>query len=558
MPAAVRRVILTVDPEQDPRLADELSRRYACDYTIRNEVSSEAARACMHGLVQDGSSLALLIVDRSVSDCEELFAHASELHPTTRRLLLIRFGEWGDETVAATIRAAMAQGRIDYYALRPWTSPDELFHRTVTELLHEVARADGGQPRELTVVGVSGSARAYEVRNQLARNGIPHAFVDADGAEGIRVLDRAGYPGARVPVVLLLDGRSLLDPDDAALAEAYGVPVVADGVAGSCDVAVIGAGPAGLSAAVYAASEGLRVLVIEQEAIGGQAGSSSKIRNYLGFARGLTGAELAQRAYQQAWVFGASFVMTRGVQQLERIGEDFSLTLSDGHRVLARTVVLATGVSYRRLGIESLERFEGAGLYHGASPAEAAYMTGKRVFVVGAGNSAGQAALHLARYAKQVSLLVRGDSLEASMSSYLIEEIGARGNVEVRLRTQIVDGSGEDRLERLVLRDGAGIEREEPADAAFVLIGAIANTAWLPDSVARDRFGFVVTDDRSDGRMPLLFETSLPGCFAVGDVRSGSIKRVASAVGEGSVVISQIHRCLAERNAAADVQATTT
>jgi thioredoxin reductase (NADPH) len=544
MSAPSRPVILTVDPESDPRLADELNRRYSADYRIANEPTSEGAREALHRIAEDGERLALLIVDRAVSGCEELFAHATELHPASKRLLLIRFGEWGDEAVASTIRNAMALGRIDYYVLRPWTSPDELFHRTVSELLHEVARADAGIPRELTVVGVNGSARAYEVRNQLARNGVPHAFIDAGSPQGERMLEAAGRAGTTEPIVCLLDGRVLIDPDEAELAAAYGVRVATDAIAGTFDVTVIGGGPAGLSAAVYAASEGLRVLVVEREAIGGQAGASSKIRNYLGFARGLTGAELAQRAYQQAWVFGAHFVMTRRVDALVPLQEGFELTLSDGCVVRTKTVVLAMGVAYRRLGIDALEGLEGAGLFHGASPAEAAYMSGKLVFVVGAGNSAGQAALHLARYAKQVSILVRGDSLEEAMSSYLIDEIRGRANIDVRLRTQIVGGAGTDRLEQLTIRDGSGAEHAEAADAVFVLIGATPNTAWLPEEVERDRFGFVITDVPSAASPPLMFETTMPGVFAVGDVRAGSIKRVASSVGEGSVVISQVHRCL--------------
>lgn len=541
-----RSIILSVDPETDPRLADELQRRYASDYRIVTVASSEAGREELHRAHESGDRVALLIVDRAVADCEELFAHAQDLQSSCKRLLLIRFGEWGDEGVANTIRSAMALGRIDYYALRPWTSPDELFHRTVTELLHEFARADAGAPRELTVVGVEGSARAYEVRNQLARNGIPHAFWASDSPEGMRLLESLGRAGTKEPVVCLIDGRVLIDPSDAELAEAYGVRIGVQHTDVTFDVAVIGAGPSGLSAAVYAASEGLTALVIEREAIGGQAGASSKIRNYLGFARGLTGAELAQRAYQQAWVFGASFVMTRNVDALVCEPDAFTLTLSDGCEVKARALVLATGVAYRRLGIPELERFEGAGLFHGASPAEAAYMAGKRVFVVGAGNSAGQAALHLSRFAKQVSILVRGETLEEAMSSYLIDEIAGRANIDVRLRTQIVTGSGDERLEELVIRDGDGREAPEPADAAFVLIGANPNTSWLPAEIERDRFGFVLTDVLRDGQAPLMFESTRPGIFAVGDVRSGSIKRVASAVGEGSVVISQIHRYLQE------------
>lgn len=542
--AGPKSLIVTVDPEADPRLADELQRRYAHDYRILNDTSSEAARERLRRASESGDRVALLIIDRSVADCEDLFATAQELHSSCKRLLLIRFGEWADTDVAETIRRAMALGSIDYYALRPWTSPDELFHRTLTELLHEFARSDVEAPRELTVVGVTGSARAYEVRNQLARNGIPHNFWPSDSIEGKRILENVGHAGSTEPIVVLLDGRVLVDPHEGELALAYGVAIAVQDTEQTHDVAVIGAGPSGLSAAVYAASEGLSALVVEREAIGGQAGASSKIRNYLGFARGLSGAELAQRAYQQAWVFGANFVMTRNVDELAK-GEDcYVLKLSDATSLKARSVILAMGVAYRRLGIPELEPLEGAGVFHGASPSEAAHMADKLVFVVGAGNSAGQAALHLSRYAKQVSILVRGPSLEELMSAYLINEIHGRANIDVRLRTEIVSGSGEDRLEELLIRDAEGNMASEPADGVFVLIGATPHTGWLPPEIARDKYGFVITDEPFEDRPALLFETSLPGIFAVGDVRAGSVKRVASGVGEGSVVISQVHRYL--------------
>jgi thioredoxin reductase (NADPH) len=303
---------------------------------------------------------------------------------------------------------------------------------------------------------------------------------------------------------------------------------------GSFDVVIVGAGPAGLAAAVYASSEGLDALVVERDSIGGQAGTSTRIRNYLGFARGLSGAELAQRAYQQAWVFGATFLLTREVNGLDAQGGEFTVAVSGGTKVRARTVVLAMGVSYRRLDVPALADFDGVGVFYGSSPSEARQFTGASVFVVGGANSAGQAAVHLARYAKSVTLTCRS-ALEKSMSRYLIDEIEGKGNIRILEGAQVVDAAGGGRLETLTLRGAGGVETV-PADALFVLIGAEPRTEWLPVEIDRDERGFVLT--ASD------YGTSVPGIFAIGDVRSGSVKRVASAVGEGSVVIQHVHRYL--------------
>ncbi|MGH3368406.1 MAG: NAD(P)/FAD-dependent oxidoreductase, partial [Nocardioidaceae bacterium] len=319
---------------------------------------------------------------------------------------------------------------------------------------------------------------------------------------------------------------------------------------------VVGAGPGGLAAAVYASSEGLRTLVVERESIGGQAGSSSLIRNYLGFSRGVSGAELAQRGYQQAWVFGAHFVLMREVTRLKEQGDDFVAEIADVGEVTARTVVLATGVSYRRLGVPELEALGGSGVYYGASVSEAHGLTGLDAVVVGGGNSAGQAVLHLARYCRQVTLVVRGQDLTATMSSYLTDAIEAATNIAVRPSSEVTGGHGDTRLEAVVVRDRTtGAEESLRADGLFVMIGAEPRTDWLPQTVGRDRYGFVLagSDAAADplwplSRPPQPYETTLPGLFAVGDVRCGSVKRVASAVGEGSVVVSQLHAHLKARN----------
>jgi thioredoxin reductase (NADPH) len=327
-------------------------------------------------------------------------------------------------------------------------------------------------------------------------------------------------------------------------------------------VVVIGSGPAGLAAALYGASEGIKTLVVERGVVGGQAGSSSMIRNYLGFARGISGSELAAQAYQQAWVFGATFLMTQEVIAIERSDHGFLVTLSQGQRVATTAVVLANGVSYRRLGVKPLEDLLGAGVFYGAAASEAPALKGRRVFIIGGGNSAGQAAIHLGKHAASVTIVVRRGSLAESMSDYLIKEVGAAGNLDVRFRSQVVDGGGDSRLQHLVLRDlDSGIDQRVDADALFIMIGAEPHTNWLPSEIVRDRWGFVLTGDdvplaiRSIPGRPLPLETSMLGVFAAGDVRYGSIKRVASAVGEGSAAIRSLHEylsALAPRHGSAD------
>jgi len=536
-----RPVILALDHDQAAlgRITGELQ-RYARDYRVVCGSSAEEALAQLETMRDTGERVAVVLAARGEHGLrgEELLARVNDLHPHAKRGLLIEFGGWGDEDTADAIRRAMALGHIDYYVLKPWSDPDELFHRTVSEFLHEWRRANAQGRREITVVAEAWSPRGYELRNLLARNGVPHAFHRCDTEEGRDLLRECGHEGSREPVVLLPDGNALVNPSNAELARGYRVTTELPDP-GRFDLVVVGAGPAGLAAAVYASSEGLRALVVERESIGGQAGSSARIRNYPGFARGVTGAELAQRAYQQAWVFGATFLLMREVIALRAAEGGHVVTISDGTEIEARSVVLAKGVSYRRLGIPALEELTGTGVFYGASPSDAQQFTGGDVVVVGGGNSAGQAAVHLSRYAAKVTLVVRGATLALSMSQYLRDEIDAVDNIEVRLSAEVVDGAGDGRLERLTLRDGTGATTTVPADALFVLIGAQPHTGWLPPEIVRDAHGFVVT-----GGGEHMFETSVPGVFAIGDVRSGSVKRVAAAVGEGSVVIQQVHQYL--------------
>jgi thioredoxin reductase (NADPH) len=537
------------------RVEEELRRRYSCDYRVVCERSPLAALRAMEEMRAAGEPVAVVLAAQWMDELKgpELLARVRELHPHARRALLIPWGGWGDRPTADAVLRAMALGQIDYYALKPWHSPDEFFHRTVAEYLHEWSRAALARPQEIAVVAEPRSPRAHELRSLLARNGVPHALHAPGSDEGRRLVETGGVAFTGVPLVITLDGTVLVDPSNAELAAAYGVATEL-GEGNEFDVVVVGAGPGGLAAAVYAASEGLRTLVVERESIGGQAGSSSLIRNYLGFSRGVSGADLAQRAYQQAWIFGTRFVLMRDARSLSSENGEHVLAISDGSEVSARAVVLATGVSYRRLSAPGLEELAGSGVYYGASVSEASGLAGEDVFVVGGGNSAGQAAMHLARFARRVTMLVRGPSLAVTMSRYLIDEIEAAANVELLPGTEVVAAAGDGHLERITVRDRAGgEEREIPAAALFVLIGARPHTEWLPAAIERDERGYVLTGPavhRFDrwplARPPQPYETSTPGVFAVGDVRNGSVKRVASAVGEGSVVIQQVHEHLAE------------
>jgi thioredoxin reductase (NADPH) len=559
-------VLLAIDEDAGclSRTAEELGRRYGRDYDVLAERSAAAALRQLEDLRKEGRQVAVVLADQWLGEGEatgaELLARAKSLHPSAKRGLLIEWGAWGHAETAEAIFEAMALGRIDYYVLKPESTPDELFHRTVGEFLFEWARAESPLQGEIEMVAEPGSRRTHELHDLLSRNGVPYACYTPDSAPGRALLEEAEREDASVPVARIRPGQLLIDPTNVEIADAFGVST--ELTAGNeFDVAVIGAGPAGLAAAVYASSEGLRALVVEREAIGGQAGSSSLIRNYLGFARGVSGTELAQRAYQQAWVFGTSFMLMRDVVELRAGERRHTLRTADGAEFEAGAVVLASGVSYRRLENPALAALEGSGVFYGASAAEAKALAGRRVFVVGGGNSAGQAAMHLCRWAERVTLVVRGPSLAASMSSYLREAIEAAANVEVMLETEVAGGEGESRLESLSLRDlASGATATVAADALFVLIGARPGTEWLPEEIARDEWGYVLTgrdagdeshiDHAIGGKSDVrpserqMLETSLPGVFAVGDVRHGAVKRVASAVGEGSIVIQQVHRHL--------------
>jgi thioredoxin reductase (NADPH) len=547
-------VLVAVDEHPDvlEKVETQLSRRYGRDYRLEYLADpDEAVRRLTH-LQDAGEEVALVLAGQSLSGTagDEFLDHVRRLHPHAKRALLVPANAWADQPTAKAIRASMALGRIDYYVRAPAAStPDEVFHEAVSEFLLEWARERRLVPQTVHIVGESWSGRAYELREVFARCAVPHAFCLADSDEGRALVAKAG-PDPKLPFMVLPDGRVLTDPSDAEIAEAAGAP---PGLAAQTfDLVIVGAGPAGLSAAVYGASEGLRVLGVDAAGIGGQARSSSLIRNYLGFGRGVSGSRLAEEAFQQASSFGASFLFMHRVVGLDRSGDSFETTLSDGRRVVASAVILATGASYRRLGIESLEELNGAGVFYGGPTSEAPGLTGKEVYVLGGGNAAGQAALHLARYAGRVTVVARAPSLDLGMSHYLVQAVEAAPNVDVRTGTTVVGGGGEGHLQQLVLHDGTGVDDSVAADALFVLIGARPQTDWLPPEIARDEYGFLLTGDDVPAeswpldRRPLSLETSMPGVLASGDVRHASVKRVAAAVGEGSVAVQLVHRLVAE------------
>lgn len=552
-----RPVVLVAAVSDDARaaLVGELERRYAHDYAVVAARDGAEAVALLHEAAGAGREVALVLSDdrAAVGRADSVFVAARHAFPDVRRALVIEWGSWTDRATVDAVLGLMAATLVDYYVVRPRHAPDEYFHRAVTEFLLDWERAVRGADRaDAVVVGDDAMPRVHDLRRFLARAGLR--------------FDSA--PGEGAPVVRLADGRELVDPTTTELARAHGFTT--DLPEEPVDVAIVGAGPGGLAAAVYAASEGLRTLVLERDAVGGQAGSSSLIRNYLGFPRGVSGADLSDRAYQQAWVFGAQFAHTREAVGLEVLGGDgadgegrdgsggFLLHVAGGGTVRAGTVVLADGVSYRRLAVPGLDPFVGSAVFYGVSAVEAKGQAGRIVHVVGGGNSAGQAALHLARYAASVSLVVRGPDLAASMSQYLVDQLAAAG-VAILAETKVVGGGGADgRLDHLVLRHRVtGDETTAPSNALFITIGARPHTDWLPGDVLRDQWGYVLTGREvlAEGgrrawpheREPWPLESSARGLFAVGDVRRGSVKRVASAVGEGSVVVSSVHQALAER-----------
>jgi thioredoxin reductase (NADPH) len=500
-------------------------------------------------LKERGDSVALVISDQRMPGLTgvEFLERARALYPEARRVLLTAYAE--TEVAIRAINAA----QIHYYLTKPWDPPEEKLYPVLDDLLSDWAAGVTPPFEGLRVIGHRWSLRDHRVRNFLARNHVPYRWLDAAGSEEAgRLLAERKLEAGCLPVVLFPDGTQLENAEPEALAARVGLRTQA--AEEFYDLVVVGAGPAGLAAAVYGASEGLRTLVIEPMAPGGQAGSTSRIENYLGFPAGVTGAELGRRAQTQATRFGAEF-LSRRATGLRIEGQYKFVQLGDGREVSTQAVLLATGVQYRKLDVPGADRLAGRGIYYGAALVEAHSCQGEEVFIVGGANSAGQAAIHFARFACKVRMLVRGEGLSATMSKYLIDEIERTPNIELEPLTEVVETLGGERLERLRLRRPEG-ECEVEATSLFIFIGAEPTTEWLPETIRRDEFGYVLagSDLRVDGRLPAswtearepyLLETSLAGVFVAGDARFGSVKRVAAAVGEGSIAVQFVHRYLA-------------
>jgi thioredoxin reductase (NADPH) len=556
-PAAGRRdvartSILTVDddPGVSRAVARDLRRRYGDRYRIVRADSGEQALDALREMTLRGDAVAVLLADYRMPGMNglEFLEAAMDLYPSARRVLLTAYADTG-----AAIEAINVVD-LDYYLLKPWDPPEEKLYPVIDAQLESWTAADHRPVPEIKLVGHRWSARSSEVREFLARNQVPYRWYSADTPEGKRLLDAAEVDGRELPLVVGLDGTALTAPSDVELAAHVGLAT--DPAEEFYDLVVIGGGPAGLGSAVYGASEGLHTVLVERSATGGQAGQSSRIENYLGFPDGVSGAQLTERARRQAVKFGAELIMTREAVALEVKGSARTVRFADGSSIGAHTVILATGVSYRQLDAAGADRLTGRGVYYGSALTEAANCADQDVYIVGGANSAGQAAVYLARGARSVTLLVRGRSLESSMSYYLIQQIAGIENITVRTCSEVVEAHGGDHLDRLTLRDNTTGETETVgAGYLFVFIGAAPRTEWLDGTVVRDERGFVVAgpDLSPDGayppgwileRPPFHLETSVPGVFAAGDVRAESAKRVASAVGEGAMAVMLVHRYL--------------
>ncbi len=547
-----RSAILTVDddPGVSRAVARDLRRRYGEKHRILRAESGGDALNALRRLKLRGDLVAVILADYRMPQMNgiEFLEEAMDVYPGARRVLLTAYADTG-----AAIDA-INKVDLDHYLLKPWDPPEEKLYPVVDAMLDAWLASDHQPVPETKVVGHRWSARSSAVREFLARNQVPYRWYSADQPEGQRLLAAAGSDGRALPVVITADGSVLVEPVDAELAGQVGLATTPS--KDFYDLIVIGGGPAGLGAAVYGASEGLRTILVERTATGGQAGQSSRIENYLGFPDGVSGAQLTDRARRQAAKFGAEVLTARDVVGLEVRGSARGVRFADGTTVDAHTVILATGVSYRQLDAPGVEELTGRGVYYGSTLTEAAACAGQDVYIVGGANSAGQAAVYLARHARSVTLLVRGRSLEKSMSYYLIQQIAGIGSISIRTCTEVVAAAGGDHLESLTLRDtSTGTTQTVDAQLLFVFIGAAPLTDWLDGVVARDSRGFVLAGpdlaaegNRPSGwvpdRAPYHLETSVPGVFVAGDARAESAKRVASAVGEGAMAVMLVHRYL--------------
>jgi thioredoxin reductase (NADPH) len=546
-----RALLLAVDddPAVGHAIERDLRHRYGSRYRVVLADSGEAGLGIVEQIVRRGEPVALLVADQRMPGMNgvEFLSRALRVAPQSKRVLLTAYAD-----TEAAIRA-INEVRLDHYLMKPWTPPEDRLYPVLDDVLEDWAADSAARLAEpgLRLVGHRFSAEAHATRDFLARNGLPYRWLDIADHEARRLMTAARLDDARLPVLVFEDGAALVQPSESDIAAKVGMRTEAE--LPFYDLVIVGGGPAALGAAVYGASEGLRTLLVERHAAGGQAGQSSLIENYLGFASGISGADLARRAAAQAQRLGAEMLTTREVLAIRENGPSRVVTLDDGEEIGCHSVLVATGVHYARLDAPGVEALTGSGIYYGAARAEAAAIEGEDVAVVGAANSAGQAVVDLAGRARRVILLCRGDTLEKRMSHYLVERVRALANVEVTTNAQVTGASGNGRLEELTVAV-AGREEHMAVAAAFVFIGARPQTDWLGDTVARDARGFIVSGpavQRIDGRHrwplerdPLPLETSLPGVFVAGDVRDQSVKRVASAVGEGSMSVQLVHQYL--------------
>jgi thioredoxin reductase (NADPH) len=546
-------IILTVDDEIEVSNAIERDLRvqYGKEYKIIKTNSGREALETVRQLKQRDDQIALFLTDQRMPDIEgtEFLEEAIKIYPNARKVLLTAYAD----TNAAI--AAINNLGLDHYLMKPWDPPEERLYPVLTDLLNNW-RLNNRDPFEgIRMVGIQWDPSSYKIKDFLARNNIPYQWLDIEtNDEAKKLIEIAGEPTPDLPYMLFPDGSSLSQPDIREIAERVGLQTIAKKPL--YDLIIAGAGPAGLAAAVYGASEGLKTLVVEQQAPGGQAGMSSRIENYLGFPAGLSGSELTHRAVTQARRFGVEILSAQKVAGLETNGPSKTVKLEDGNELLCRSLIIATGVSYRKLEAKGVEELTGAGIYYGAAMSEGESVKGKDVSIIGGANSAGQAAMYFSRFAKTVTMIVRGESISSSMSQYLIDQINSTPNIRVWPNTEVKEAVGTNRLECLkILHQKNKKEETIPASAMFIFIGAVPHTDWLGDQVKRDSHGFILSgsDIKLNGkspskstmdREPYMLETSLTGVFVAGDVRHGSVKRVASAVGEGSMAVMFVHRYL--------------
>jgi thioredoxin reductase (NADPH) len=546
-----RPILLAIDDDVSvlEAVVQDLRRQYGNTYRVMRAAGGQAALDTLAQLKSRDEPVALIISDQRMPGITgvQLLERARDIYPDARRVLLTAYAD-----TEAAIRA-INTARIHYYLNKPWDPPEEKLYPVLNDLLEDWQAGYVPVFEGLRVIGSRWSLADFRVRNFLSRNHVPYRWLDvAASPEAVKLLGDRKLDPSKLPVLIFADGTVLVDPDLELLASRVGLSVQA--AQEFYDLIVIGAGPAGLAAGVYGASEGLRTLIIEPLAPGGQAGSSSRIENYLGFPSGITGADLGRRAHAQASRFGAEFITQRATG-MRVDGQYRFVQLADGREISSHCVLLAPGVQYRKLEIPGADRLTGCGIYYGAALIEARACEGEETYMVGGANSAGQAALYFAKYATKVTMLVRGEGLSFTMSKYLIDEISRTSNIVIEAQTQVVEAIGNERLESLRLHGPAG-DSQVPTSSLFVFIGAVPVTAWLPPCILRDDKGFILSgsDLRKDGKLPdvwhearepYLLETSVPGVFVAGDVREGSIKRVASAVGEGSIAVQFVHQYLA-------------